>query len=86
MNKKMLIDVEEDFLKYAKASVNKTSGTLIILNGTILNNLTNGQVLLHTYPGAEIIRQDRYEIVVRLSKDWVQTFYPKWWNRKWGET
>lgn len=83
--KKILIDVEEDYLKYAKASPNKTSGALIILNGTILNNLTNGQVLMQAFPEAEIIRKSKFKIEVRLTENWVAWFYPAWWNTKWRQ-
>ena len=59
-----------------------------IQNGTSLDGLTNGEVLMKMFPNAKVegtFKLTETRIMIRLKDEDTHDFDLEWWNRKWGE-
>jgi len=73
---KLLIDIPEEAYNRIKASTNKTSSDFVIINGTPLSDLTNGEVMQKVFN----MSLDEFK------RTWGGgDFTDTWWNSKWGE-
>mgnify|MGYP007092161685 CR=1 FL=1 len=94
---KVLIDISEEELKRMRANTNKSSSDFVILNGTPLDGLTNGEIIQKAFQKAKILYIDEWEDYNNshslYKKAWVKVDFGygevlglslDWWNAKWG--
>ena len=81
---KRLIDIPEGAYKAMQRMKGLGYYQKLILDGTPLTGLTNGEVFMKMFPYAEIeIHGDTVYVVLKQYHR--QCFDLDWWNGKWGE-
>lgn len=88
---KVLIDIDESDYRESKSAVEIGFCTDLqeaVVNGIILDGLTNGEVFLKLNETAQVYGIDRERDIIDVCFD-NENIVPisySWWNRKWGET
>lgn len=79
----LLIDIPDKAYKRISEKSEVLYSEMIILNGTPLADLTNGEVMMKMFPKAKIT-EETYVVFMNI-EECNHPFDKAWWNRKWGE-
>lgn len=92
---KVLIDIDESDYRESKSAVEIGFCTDLqeaVVNGIVLDGLTNGEVIQKMFPEALVTRHyigcDSIATISLHFKSitgYEMAFSESWWNRKWGE-
>ena len=83
---KVLIDIDESDYRESKSAVEIGFCTDLqeaVVNGIVLDGLTNGEKIQKIFPGAKFYCTERLQTAGLPRRD--ADFDLDFWNRKWGE-
>lgn len=81
---KVLIDIPDKAYRRISEKSEVLYSEMIILNGTPLTDLANGEVMLEMFPNLEVLMDTEYSVYLNYDHN-IVSFNLDWWNRKWGE-
>ena len=82
---KVLIDMPEKEYNRIKGKTEVNYSEMWIAEGTPLDDLTNGEVMMKMFPNHTIFLTGNFVLIVDKNDKTVGSFDLDWWNRKWGE-
>lgn len=82
---KILIDVPEGAYEAMKRMQGLGYYQKLILDGTPLTDLTNGEVLIKMFPKVRVLKWRDSVTVLGENNEFNNSYPLDWWNAKWGE-